>query len=299
MPAQLRRGLVDDERGAPPADQAREENQAEAISGPERGPLDLRGEDHESLAWEDGLGDQRGLRPGQIADGVPGARPGRRPGPGEELAVGRASRCPGASPDRRPGGRAHTPPPPPTAEHSATARAQAGSPTASRRGQGAASNMDDHGSHDNGPVFARVAAAAHGISGAATERGVRAVPRRRPAGVPRPYPGAGRDPLAARAPGVCAVLQLPSPAPGPGPGDPGCTPGRRNPASAGWRRAGHPHPAGAPPRLRASSVTPGAGLLGHDRCLAVRLRMASWWRSGAFSRGSADRLCVASAAAPR
>ncbi len=54
---------------------ARQEDEVEPIGGGARGPHDLAGEDHELLAQEGVLGDQRGLHPGQIADGTPAARP--------------------------------------------------------------------------------------------------------------------------------------------------------------------------------------------------------------------------------
>jgi len=90
VPAQQRVRLHDEERGAPPARQARQEDEAEAVRRGEHRPLDLASEDRELLAEEGVLGDQRELRPGQIADGTTDARSGRGLGPREEATVGRA-----------------------------------------------------------------------------------------------------------------------------------------------------------------------------------------------------------------
>ena len=61
VPAQQRVRLHDEQRGAPAADQARQEDEAEAVGGGEHGPLDLAAEDHELLAQEGVLGDQLAL----------------------------------------------------------------------------------------------------------------------------------------------------------------------------------------------------------------------------------------------
>jgi len=71
VPAQQRVRLHDEERGAPPAGRARQEDETEPVGGGARGPLDLVAQDHELLAQESVLGDEGSLRPGQIANGSP------------------------------------------------------------------------------------------------------------------------------------------------------------------------------------------------------------------------------------
>ncbi len=110
MPAQQRVRLHDEQRGAPPTDEARQEDEAEAVGGGGHGPLDLAGEDHELLAQEGILGDQRGLRPSEIADCSTDARSGRGSGPREEATVDRAQRGLSTSSDRRRDGPEHARP---------------------------------------------------------------------------------------------------------------------------------------------------------------------------------------------
>jgi len=122
--------LHDAERGAPTADQARQEDEAEPVRAGEHGPLDLAAQDHELLAQEGVLGDQRGPRPGQIAGDAPDARSRRGSGPGEEVTVDRAQRRLRASSDRRPDGREHALSPRLPRSRSAAARAHVGHPAA-------------------------------------------------------------------------------------------------------------------------------------------------------------------------
>jgi len=107
MPAQQGLRLHDEQRGAPPAGQARQEDKTEAVCRRERGPPNPALEHHELVAQEGVLGDQGGLRPGQVADRAPDARPGRGPGPRAEATVRRMQHGPGASFDRRRDGPQH------------------------------------------------------------------------------------------------------------------------------------------------------------------------------------------------
>jgi len=73
-------------------DQPRQEDEPQAVRRGEHRPLDLAVEDHELVAQERVLGEQRGLRPGQIADGAPATRPRRGLRPREEAPVDGAQR---------------------------------------------------------------------------------------------------------------------------------------------------------------------------------------------------------------
>ncbi len=65
-------------------------DEAEADGRGRHGSLHLASENHEMVAQEGILGDQRGLCPGQLTDGTTDERPGCGPDPREEGTVGRA-----------------------------------------------------------------------------------------------------------------------------------------------------------------------------------------------------------------